>query len=58
MVNPPAVAQAAPLRHWADISARLDFSAPDRANPEKLTEVLWHLTHAEATYPPPDASRG
>lgn len=56
--NPPARKLAAQARHWALVSAQLDFSAPDRADPEQLTEVLWHAAHGEAAYPPADAARG
>ena len=54
--NPPANKVAAAERHWEEVSATLDFSAPDRADPEKLTEVLWHHTHGTEAYPPADAS--
>ena len=40
-------------RHWAAVSAHLDFSAPDKADPEKLTQVLWHHTHGSEAYPLP-----
>lgn len=55
--NPPLTRTSAAARHWEAVSASLDFSAPDRADPEKLTEVLWHHTHGEAAYPPVDAAR-
>jgi len=57
LINPPLQQTAGATRHWAAVSARLDFSAPDRADPEKLTEVLWHHTHEGASYPPPTAAR-
>ncbi len=43
-------------RRAAEISASLDFSDADRADPEKLTEVLWHHTHPAEAYPPADAA--
>jgi YVTN family beta-propeller protein len=57
LINPPLKRLGAADRHWATVSARLDFSAPDRADPEQLTEVLWRHTHNNAAYPPPDAMR-
>ncbi len=57
-INPPAQKLTAEARHWAGVSSSLDFSEPDRADPEKLTEVLWHHAHGSASYPPRDASRG
>ena len=53
----PAKKLTGAARHWAEVSALLDFSAPDRADPEKLTEVLWHHTHGDAEYPPAEAAR-
>jgi YVTN family beta-propeller protein len=55
--NPPLKSVAGEARHWAAVSARLDFSAPDRADPEQLTAVLWHHTHGSEAYPPPTAAR-
>jgi YVTN family beta-propeller protein len=43
-------------RHWAEVCSHLDFSEPDRADPAKLTEALWHHTHGSAAFPPPDAA--
>ncbi len=43
-------------RHWALESMKLDFSEPDKADPEKLTEILWHHTHGNAAYPPASAA--
>lgn len=57
LINPPLKKLAGTPRRWAEVSARLDFSAPDRADPEALTEALWHHTHGDAAYPPPTASR-
>ena len=54
--NPPLKQLTGLTRHWAAVSAQLDFSEPDRADPEKLTEVLWRHTHANAAYPPADAA--
>ncbi len=54
--NPPANKVTAVERHWENVSSTLDFSAPDRADPEKLTEVLWHHTHGSESYPPLDAA--
>jgi hypothetical protein len=55
--NPPTKRVAAYERHWEEVSDTLDFSEPDRADPEKLTEVLWHHTHGAEAYPPADAAR-
>jgi DNA-binding beta-propeller fold protein YncE len=55
--NPPRQRVSGKARHWAEVSATLDFSEPDRADPEKLTEILWHHTHGDAAYPPADAAR-
>ncbi len=57
LINPPLKKLAGTPRHWAAVSALLDFSAPDRADPELLTEALWHHTHGDASYPPATASR-
>jgi YVTN family beta-propeller protein len=54
--NPPANKVSAAERHWENVSSTLDFSEPDRADPEKLTEVLWHHTHGSEAYPPADAA--
>jgi YVTN family beta-propeller protein len=43
--NPPLKKLTGAARHWAAVSASLDFSAPDRADPELLTAVLWHHAH-------------
>ena len=55
--NPPARRLTSTERHWAEVCATLDFSAPDKADPEKLTEALWHHTHGDESYPPADAAR-
>ena len=55
--NPPAQALRGEARYWEEISSQLDFSAPDKADPEQLTEALWHHTHAGKAYPPADAAR-
>jgi YVTN family beta-propeller protein len=55
--NLPAERLSGSARHWALESSRLDFSAPDRADPEILTEVLWHHSHGGESYPPADAAR-
>jgi YVTN family beta-propeller protein len=57
LINPPLKRLSDVPRRWAAVSAQLDFSAPDRADPDKLTEVLWHHTHGSAAYPPPTAAR-
>jgi hypothetical protein len=48
--NPAAAAQIPALKHWARLSERLDFSAPDRADPWKLTQILWHATRGTCTH--------
>ena len=53
--NPPLKRLSGTARHWAAVSAQLDFSEPDRADPENLTEALWHHTHGDEAYPPPTA---
>ena len=55
--NPPAKRLTGAARHWAEVSSRLDFSEPDRADPERLTQILWHHTHGDAAYPPAEAAR-
>jgi YVTN family beta-propeller protein len=54
--NPPINKTTKLERKSAEISATLDFSEADRADPDKLTEVLWHHTHPTEAYPPADAS--
>jgi hypothetical protein len=53
LINPPLKKLSGLTRHWAAVCARLDFSAPDRADPQKLTEALWHHTHGGETFPQP-----
>jgi hypothetical protein len=55
--NPPLKKLTGSARHWAAVSAKLDYSEPDRADPEKLTEALWHHTHGDEAYPPETAAR-
>lgn len=53
----PAVNKTAGIeRQMEMLSSTLDFSEPDKADPEKLTKILWHHTHGEAAYPPVDAA--
>ncbi|MEP6753879.1 MAG: hypothetical protein ABJA67_00130 [Chthonomonadales bacterium] len=54
--NPTLKKASIEERKWAALSQTLDFSAPDKADPEKLTEILWHHTHGNAAYPPPSAA--
>lgn len=54
--NPSLRRSSGTARHWAAVSAGLDFSEPDMADPEALTEVLWHHTHGDAAYPPASAA--
>ncbi len=56
-INPPLRKLSGSARQWAAVCADLDFSAPDRADPEKLTEALWRHTHGEELYPPLTAAR-
>lgn len=58
LVNPPVQKLTAEAHHWARVSSSLDFSEPDKADPERLTEVLWHHARGPEAYPPADASRG
>jgi YVTN family beta-propeller protein len=55
--NPPLKKLSGTARHWAAVSAMLDFSEPDRADPEQLTAVLWGHTHKDEAYPPASAVR-
>ncbi len=55
--NPPLKRLSGTARHWAALCAELDFSEPDRADPETLTEALWHHAHGDEAYPPPTAAR-
>ena len=56
LINPPLKRLTGMPRHWAEVSAQLDFSEPDKADPEKVTEILWHHTHGDAAYPPATAA--
>ncbi len=55
--NPQASALKGEARHWAQTASRLDFSVPDRADPDKVTAMLWFATHGKEPFPPPDAAR-
>jgi len=51
-MNPPASAQTSKELYWTKRSLALDWSAPDRADPETLNHVLWHTLHGvDAPYP-------
>ncbi len=55
--NPPLKRLTGAARKWAAICAQMDFSEPDLADPDTLTEALWHHAHGDAVYPPPSAAR-
>jgi DNA-binding beta-propeller fold protein YncE len=51
-MNPPKSEQSARERYWTERSLALDWSAPDRADPQTLNHVLWHTLHGVDTpYP-------
>jgi YVTN family beta-propeller protein len=54
--NPSLKKLTGEARHWAAVSAQLDFSKPDLADPELVTAALWHHTHTGESYPPVDAA--
>jgi YVTN family beta-propeller protein len=54
-INPPLRRLSGSARRLAAESLALDFSKPDRADPEKLTEILWGHTHG-TKYPPVSAA--
>ncbi len=55
--NPQAAALSGEAKHWAEVASRLNFSAPDLADPAKVTAMLWFHTHGNAPFPPPDAAQ-
>ncbi len=55
--NPEAAALTGEAKHWAEVASRLNFSAPDLADPAKVTAMLWFHTHGAAPFPPPDAAQ-
>ena len=51
-MNPPAATQTGKELYWTKRSLALDWSAPDRADPHVLNQVLWHTLHGMDTpYP-------
>ncbi len=55
--NPQVAALSGEAKHWAEVASRLNFSAPDLADPAKVTAMLWFHTHGNAPFPPPDAAQ-
>jgi DNA-binding beta-propeller fold protein YncE len=52
IMNPSLAAQSGKERYWTQRSLALDWSGPDRANPEVLNRVLWHSLHGmDVPYP-------
>jgi DNA-binding beta-propeller fold protein YncE len=45
-MNPPLAALKGEERAWTQRSLALDWSGPDRANPQILNAILWHTLHA------------
>ncbi len=51
-MNPPTTTQTGKELYWTKRSIALDWSAPDRADPVVLNQVLWHTFHGVDTpYP-------
>ena len=51
-MNPPKSEQTGKELYWTNRSLALDWSAPDRADPHTLNQVLWHTIHGVDTpYP-------
>jgi DNA-binding beta-propeller fold protein YncE len=51
-MNPPKSEQTGRALYWTERSLALDWSAPDRADPATLNQVLWHTLHGvDAPYP-------
>jgi YVTN family beta-propeller protein len=38
-------------RHWAVLSQKMDFSAPDLANDDTLNRIIWHSIKGDTRYP-------
>ena len=55
--NPQAVSLKGKAKYWAEVASRLNFKAPDLADPNKVTAMLWFHTHGNAQFPPADAAR-
>jgi hypothetical protein len=51
-MNPPKAAQTGRELYWTKKSLALDWSGPDRADPDTLNHILWHTLHGVNTpYP-------
>ncbi|HLV79268.1 MAG TPA: bifunctional YncE family protein/alkaline phosphatase family protein [Chthonomonadaceae bacterium] len=48
-MNPPVSALKGKARYWTERSLALDWSGPDRADPQVLNQVLWHTLHGMDT---------
>ena len=48
---PPLDQLTGKARYWAMKSMKLDLRAPDRANPNTLSHILWFAAHGEMQYP-------
>src|SRR2546426_320426 len=49
--NPPKAALRGEALRMTELSERLDFSEPDRANEDKLNRVLWYAAYPARKYP-------
>jgi len=50
-MNPPEKAMAPEDRRWAELSARQDFTHPDRANEDVMNRILWGAMRSGELYP-------
>jgi hypothetical protein len=48
---PPLDKMSPRERYWAKKSMKLDFSAPDKADPNILGRVLWFAARGDVPYP-------
>jgi YVTN family beta-propeller protein len=45
--SPKRSAMTPLMRHWSDVSARLDWSHADAADPDKLNHIIWASVHPD-----------
>jgi hypothetical protein len=51
-MNPSVASLSGPARYLAEVSLQLDLSGPDRADENKLNQIIWHSAKGYATpYP-------
>ena len=50
-LNPPVTALRGEARHWAQVSARIDFAHVDAAPEDTLNRILWYSSKGNAPYP-------